>query len=103
MQYVEQISKGSIPSIENAVVSMANRANEEALQECAKQYREAMATFKLPWENESLLELHHRQTEKAVRILFFKLAMIVADESEAASKFTVSTCQCCTGSRAKLP
>lgn len=88
VQYADQISKGKIPSIESAVVSMARRVNEDALSECTKQYRKAMETFQLPSEDDKTLDLHHQQCEKTVRTLFFKLAMIVEDENQATTQFT---------------
>jgi len=94
VQYADQISKGKIPSIESAVVSMARRVNEDALSECTKQYRKAMETFQLPSEDDKTLDLHHQQCEKTVRTLFFKLAMIVEDENQATTQFTVTELRC---------
>lgn len=88
VQYADQISKGQIPSIESAVVSMARHVNEDALSECTKQYRKAMETFQLPSEDDKSLDLHHQQCEKTVRTLFFKLAMIIEDENQALTQFT---------------
>ena len=88
-QYVREITSGRVPSIESAVTSMAIQVNEEALQECVKQYRSDMEDLTLPTDTELTLQQHHTKCECMIHKLFDKLAMIVDEEQKLGENLSV--------------